>query len=308
MRSCRIVESTPYRARKTGRGKRTFEIHIQVRTWVRRQPVNVQARAVDVGGKHVAATADTNHHTALQTMPTHGRRRTERAIQSLRDKKRKGGHAWRKYDKKLRIKRNKTNRIAKNARLQGAACIVRGTRYIIMEGLDIKAMMSHGGNYKRKMNDMMQLAGIGGFRGHIIWSAAKNGACIILVDPKNSSIECLLCSHIDKENRASRDEFICINCGDEAHADINAATVFLKRIMESVDEADGRVVLRRRAKPCNQPTQWSAWPRQRGVDPPHAWWGRQKITQVELLSGLWNFPQSIFSYTYTPNANTKSKI
>ena len=119
-----------------------------------------------------------------------------------------------------------------------------------------------------------------------------SSAYVIMVDAKNSSNECIVCGHVDKESRVSRDAFICINCGDESHADVNAACVILKRAISWLaDRAEGQAVLRRRAAPRNQPTQWSAWPRKRRMglaDPPplHARWGRQKITHVEVLPRL----------------------
>ena len=288
--SCRMVETTPHRTGMTGRGSRTFEAHVQVRENVKRQPANILARAIDVGGKHVAATADTAQRTTIQTMPHSPLWGVIREMQSQRDRKQKGSHAWLKLDKEVRIKREKASRIAKNARLQGAAWIVKGVLYVIVEGISVKVMTAHGGNRKRRLNDMLRLAGIGGFRGQIIRDAARRGACVVLVDAKDSSNECILCGCADKNNRASRDKFICINCGDGAHADINAACVLLKRgeiaiaVARRADRAEGQAVLRRRAKPRNQPTQWEAWPRERGLGPPsYMRWGRQKVTQVEVL-------------------------
>ena len=285
IRSCRIVETTPYRTRTAGRGSRTFETHIQVRERVRRQPANVLARAVDAGGRHVAATSDTTRRTTIQTMPHTGLARGVRALQSGRDAKTKGCHAWLAINKRMRTKRGKSNRVARNDRLQGSARVVRGVLAVILEGINIGAMMARGGNRKRRLNDTLQLAGAGGFRGHIIRNAARRGAYVILVDAKNSSNECAICGHVDRKSRASRDGFICVNCGDEAHADINVACV-LKRGICAVDRAEGRAVLRRRATPRNRPTQWSARPRKRGLDPPQMRRGRQKITQVEALPRL----------------------
>ena len=289
--SCRIVETTPHRTRASGRGGRTFEAHIQVKVRTKRQPVNVLMRAVDAGGKHVAATADTVRRTTLQTMPHTPLWGIIRGLQSQRDRKKKGSHAWLKLDKQTRIMREKANRVAENARMQGAAWIVRGVLYVVVEGINIKALAAHGGSRKRRLNDMLRLAGIGGFRGRLIRNAARRGAYIVLVDARDSSNECLLCGCVDSDNRATRDELICITCGDKAHADINAACVLLKRgeaaAARRVDGADGRAVLRRRAKPRNQSTRWSAWPRKRGLDPPRMMrWGRQKITQLEAVATL----------------------
>ena len=290
IRSCEIVETTPYRTRRTGRGRRTFAVHVQVREAVKRQPTNVFARGVDLGAKHIAATADTAGLTTLQTL-----RHTEiwveiRALQSKRDRCRKGSHAWLRYDKQIRIMRKKANNIAKNARLQGAAFITRGVCYVVVEILRLRAMMAAGGRWKRRLNDMLALAGLGGFKGQIIRDAMKNGIPVILVDAGDTSNECALCAYVSKESRVTRDDFVCGKCGDESHADLNAACVILKRgISCLVDRAEGQPVLRRRAGRRNQPTRQPDWPSmRRGLGPPvtHARWGRQEITYLETMSQL----------------------
>ena len=289
IRSCEIVETTPERVRRTGRGRRTFAAHVQVRETVRRQPTNVLARGVDLGAKHIAATADTTGRTTLQTMRHTEIWREIRALQSKRDKCRKGSHAWLAYDKQIRTKRKKADGIAKNARLQGAAFVSKGVCYVVIEMLRLRAMMAAGGRRKSRLNDMLALAGLGGFRGQIIRDAARRGTPIILVDAGDTSNECALCAFVSRESRISRDSFVCTKCGDESHADINAACVVLKRgIKCPADRAEGQPVLRRRAERLNQPTGQPAWPRmRRGLSPPkHARWGRQKITQLEIQNRL----------------------
>lgn len=287
IRSCQIVETTPDRVLRTGRGRRTFAAHVQVRETVKRQPTNVLARGVDLGARHIAATADTAGRTTLQTMPHTDIWREIRILQSKRDKCRKGSHAWLAYDKQIRTKRKKANNTAKNARLQGAAFVSHGVCHVILEMLHLKSMMARGGSWKRRLNDMLALAGVGGFKGHIIRNAAERGIHITLVDAGDTSNECALCAFVSKESRISRDSFVCVKCGDESHADLNAACVILKRgILCLVDRAEGQPVQRRRADRRNQPTRRPAWPRMRGPGPPHVRWGRQKITQLETMSRL----------------------
>ena len=153
--------------------------------------------------------------------------------------------------------------------------------------LHLKSMMARGGSWKRRLNDMLALAGVGGFKGHIIRNAAERGIHITLVDAGDTSNECALCAFVSKESRISRDFFVCVKCGDESHADLNAACVILKRgILCLVDRAEGQPVQRRRADRRNQPTRRPAWPRMRGPGPPQVRWGRQKITQLETMSRL----------------------
>ena len=283
MRSFQIVETTPYVLRGKPSQHRSFDIHIQIRIKVKKTPKNVLARAVDIGGKHVAATADTLRNTTLQTIPNDLLDEI-RHLQSKRDKYRKGHHSWKELDRQLRIKWQKWNNVKKNMHQQGAAYVVNGVRMIILEGIDFNALRKAGGNRKKRMNDMLSNAGVGGFKHQVILDAIKHSSYILLVNPKNSSNECVLCKYTDKENRASRDAIICLSCGDEAHADLSAACVLLKRgVSYLVDGAEGQAVWRRRADQYEQPKQWEAWPRVRDVETSHMRWGRQKVTYVEVL-------------------------
>ena len=204
-----------------------------------------------------------------------------RALQSQRDKCKKGGHAWLALDKQIRTKRKRANRVAENGRLQGAAFVSHGVCRIILEMLHLKAMTARGGNRKRRLNDMLRMAGVGGFRGHIIRNAAKRGIRIIFVDAGDTSNECALCSFVSKESRISRDS-VCVECGDESHADLNAACVILKRGTTCpADRAEGQPVQRRRADDRrNQPTRRPAWPRKRGPGPPQVRWGARKLRNL----------------------------
>lgn len=49
------------------------------------------------------------------------------------------------------------------------------------------------------------------------------GVPLLMVDPKHTSQECSQCGHVDKRNRRSQALFICVNCGYECHADLNAS-------------------------------------------------------------------------------------
>mgnify|MGYP003552270696 FL=1 len=60
------------------------------------------------------------------------------------------------------------------------------------------------------------------------------GGLVILVNPKNTSQTCSICSHTAAENRLSQSQFQCLVCGHTENADLNAA----KNIL-----AAGRAVL-----------------------------------------------------------------
>jgi len=55
------------------------------------------------------------------------------------------------------------------------------------------------------------------------------GVLVYLVDPRNTSRQCSVCGHIDKKNRRSQSEFVCLECGYTENADINAAKNIAQR-------------------------------------------------------------------------------
>lgn len=76
---------------------------------------------------------------------------------------------------------------------------------------------------------------------------------VIGVDPRNTSITCHECGHIDKENRKNQAVFLCTRCDHKANADINAARNILGRALNPKPpdgwSSDVSVAKRRRVKP-----------------------------------------------------------
>ena len=66
-------------------------------------------------------------------------------------------------------------------------------------------------------------------RTFVTYKAALAGVPVILVDPRNTSRECLRCHYTAKENRKSQAEFCCVACGFTAHADVVGATNIARR-------------------------------------------------------------------------------
>lgn len=69
----------------------------------------------------------------------------------------------------------------------------------------------------------------GQLRAFIAYKAQWAGVPLVFVDPRNTSRECSRCGHVDKRNRRSQAEFLCLRCGHAAHADTNAAKVIAAR-------------------------------------------------------------------------------
>lgn len=60
-------------------------------------------------------------------------------------------------------------------------------------------------------------------KGFIGYKAEERGCTVAGVDPRHTSQTCSCCGHAARNNRRSRDRFVCRVCGFELHADLNAA-------------------------------------------------------------------------------------
>ena len=59
--------------------------------------------------------------------------------------------------------------------------------------------------------------------------AEDAGGCVVLVDPRHTSVTCDGCGHRHPEDRVSRDRWRWCACGHAEDADINAARNILNR-------------------------------------------------------------------------------
>ena len=66
----------------------------------------------------------------------------------------------------------------------------------------------------------------------LVRNARKRGIPIALVDRAYTSQTCPECKHVDPANRAERNWFECVNCGNAGQADIIAATNISARASE----------------------------------------------------------------------------
>jgi len=57
----------------------------------------------------------------------------------------------------------------------------------------------------------------------VAYKALAAGIPVVYVDPRNTSRECARCGFTDKRNRRDQAHFLCLSCGHEANADVNAA-------------------------------------------------------------------------------------
>jgi IS605 OrfB family transposase len=60
-------------------------------------------------------------------------------------------------------------------------------------------------------------------RDFVVYKAHMRGVRVEVVDPRYTSQRCFECGHIEKDNRRTQSEFLCLNCGHTDHADHNAS-------------------------------------------------------------------------------------
>jgi len=130
--------------------------------------------------------------------------------------------------------------------------LVRTYDVIVVEGLKIRNMVKSargnkeapgtGVSAKRGLNRSILAQCWGLWLSRLKEKAATCGVLVIEVSPCNTSRECHSCGHTDKGNRQSQAMFVCVACGYQRHADINAAENILGRGMKELGLAAGLAV------------------------------------------------------------------
>lgn len=82
---------------------------------------------------------------------------------------------------------------------------------------------------KAGLNRALLSKGLGKTMVFLAYKARQLGKCVIFVPGHYSSQECAQCGHIHPDNRKTQADFLCLSCGNQDNADINAAKVILKR-------------------------------------------------------------------------------
>ena len=129
------------------------------------------------------------------------------------------------YDKQTNIRKDRHHFMSTQ--------IVRRYDKIVIEDLKLKNMTKSskgdinnpGKNVKAKskLNKTMLNAGLGMSSQFLEYKTKYSGKKLIKIDPKNTSLTCRQCGHVDKKNRKSRDIFKCIKCSYTVEADLNSA-------------------------------------------------------------------------------------
>jgi IS605 OrfB family transposase len=175
------------------------------------------ALGVDLGVTNIAADSDGNFHTSEAI------ERNRQKMQILRsDLQARGSLSAKRH---LRQLAGRQRRFQKDINHQISKRLVetaqRTNRAIALEELTgIRSRTRARGAEQRARHSNWAFAQL---RTFIEYKARLAGIPVILVDPRHTSQQCSCCGFVDKHNRRSQSEFLCLSCGHTAHADTNAA-------------------------------------------------------------------------------------
>ena len=177
---------------------------------------------VDVGVVNIATTSDGKNFSGsgLNAM----RARADKLRQKLQ---KKGTKSAKRLLRKRRLKEGRFSKHVNHCISKQIVNVAERTgRGIAIEDLDgIRARI----RARRPQRRILHSWAFADLQAKILYKAKRVGVSVRFVDPRNTSRECRVCGHIEKANRKTRDNFVCLSCGHSADADVNAACVIAGR-------------------------------------------------------------------------------
>jgi putative transposase len=126
-------------------------------------------------------------------------------------------HLRRVRHKQARFRRDSDHVLSK----QIAASVEPGTTIVLENLTDIRKRVKAKRKTATKRHihswSFAQLKGLIGYK------AEERGCTVVAVDPRHTSQTCSRCGHTARNNRRSRDLFVCRVCSFSLHADLNGA-------------------------------------------------------------------------------------
>ena len=107
--------------------------------------------------------------------------------------------------------------------------LARDYETVVIEDLNVRAMMTRGGAYKRGLNRAIAQASFADLRRRITYKTQWSGGTTIVADRWfPSSKTCSRCGEVKSKLSLSEREYICHRCGVVVDRDLNAATNLAK--------------------------------------------------------------------------------
>jgi putative transposase len=162
-----------------------------------------------------------------------GQRKLKRLQQEV-SRKKKGSANRGKARRRLAKAHARVRNVRSNHLHQVTTTLAKSHGRIVVEDLKVRNMTKGGGSRKRGLNRVVLDAAFGEFRRLLTYKGKLYGCEVVAVPPHYTSQRCSACGHVEKGNRRSQSDFLCLSCGHETNADLNAAI----NILEAASSTD----------------------------------------------------------------------
>lgn len=163
-------------------------------------------------------------------------------------RKKKDSANWRKTVAKVARLHARVANIRRDWMHKQTTTLAESQGVVVVENLRVRSMSgSAKGTAEQPGRRVRQKAGLnrsildGGwftFRETLAYKLVERGGHLATVDPAYTSQTCSACGAVDRNNRRSRNLFVCTACGHTEHADINAAKTILRQGLPSMPVED----------------------------------------------------------------------
>ena len=136
---------------------------------------------------------------------------------------------WVRANNQIRKHYNTMVNVRRDFAAKAAHGLAKNYETVVVEDLNVRAMMVRGGAYKRGLNRAIAQASFADLRRRITYKTQWNGGVTIVADRWfPSSKTCSECGEVKSKLSLSEREYMCHRCGVVVDRDLNAATNLAK--------------------------------------------------------------------------------
>lgn len=214
--------------RKAGKWYASLQVEQEVE--ITKHP-SVSEIGIDAGIKCFAAFSDGTMVEGVNSFSKHedALAREQRKL----SRKQRGSENWKRQKRRISRLHHTISNVRSDFLHKLSTEISKNHAAVYVEGLNIRGMSASargtteapGSNIKAKagLNKSILDQGWYEFRRQLSYKLDWQGGSLLEVDFRYTSQQCSKCGYTSKENRRSQAEFVCLACGYEHHADVNAA-------------------------------------------------------------------------------------
>lgn len=186
---------------------------------------------IDLGISKFVATSEGNYKGSIS--PYRLMENKLQKHQRILSKKKRYSSNWKKQQRKLQKCHAKIANIRKDFQHKLSTILSKNHATIVVEDLKIKnisatakgTLENPGKNVAAKsgLNKSILDQGWGEFIRQLKYKLNWLGGKLLEVPARHTSQKCCVCKHVSQDNRKTQSKFLCVNCGHQENADINAA-------------------------------------------------------------------------------------